>query len=118
MRAPNWGGRHSPTTRSVGLSERNVVGAMAGTVNVAHHIPAGWYPDRDDRSRRRWWDGTGWTDYYSAMPTRPLPDDDAPPLALHSLRAALMFRDRVPAAVLSGLIVANVAVVAVLLRAG
>jgi hypothetical protein len=89
---------------------------MAVTVDIAHHIPAGWYPDRADRTRRRWWDGTAWTDYYSAMPT---PDRGArSALAPHTLRAALTFRDRVPAVVLSGLVVANVAVVAALLRAG
>jgi hypothetical protein len=89
---------------------------MAVRVDIAHHIPAGWYPDRQDRTRRRWWDGSTWTDYYSAMPARNLADSR--PLEAHTLRAALTFRDRVPAAVLSGLVVANVAVVAILLRAG
>lgn len=41
---------------------------MAISYAIAHRIPAGWYPDRFDRTRRRWWDGTEWTDYYSAVP--------------------------------------------------
>lgn len=43
-------------------------GAMAISNAIAHRIPAGWYPDRFDRTRRRWWDGTEWTGYYSAVP--------------------------------------------------
>ena len=78
---------------------------MAVTADIAHRIPAGWYPDRNDRSRRRWWDGTQWTDYYSAAPL----GETAPP-PLHSLRRALTFKDRVAASVLTGLLLANTVV--------
>lgn len=43
---------------------------VAGTA-VAHRIPAGWYRDKDDPSRRRWWDGAEWTDHYAPV-TDPL----------------------------------------------
>lgn len=38
---------------------------MVADTAVAHRIPAGWYRDRDDPSRRRWWDGIEWTDHYA-----------------------------------------------------
>src|ERR1700712_119938 len=41
---------------------------VAVTADIAHRIPAGWYPDRNDRSRRRWWNGVEWTEYFSANP--------------------------------------------------
>lgn len=43
---------------------------VAGTA-VAHRIPAGWYRDKIDPERRRWWDGIEWTDHYSPI-TDPL----------------------------------------------
>jgi Protein of unknown function (DUF2510) len=75
---------------------------VAITADVAHRIPAGWYPDRDDRSRRRWWNGVEWTEYYSANP-------DSAPIRLepHSLRRALTFKDRIAASTLAALLVAN-----------
>ncbi len=90
---------------------------MAITADIAHRIPAGWYPDRDDRSRRRWWDGTEWTDYYSAAPVRALTlvetlKSDEP--TQHSLRAALSFRDRVAGFTVVGILVANLIAVAFL----
>lgn len=33
--------------------------------DAGHDIPAAWYPDPDDPSRYRWWDGLDWTDYVS-----------------------------------------------------
>jgi hypothetical protein len=30
-------------------------------------IPAGWYPDPDDETLNRWWDGLAWTDHRSAL---------------------------------------------------
>ena len=75
---------------------------MAVTADIAHRIPAGWYPDRSNRSRRRWWDGTQWTEYYSAAPL-----GERAPAPLHSLRRAIMFKDRVAASVLAALLVAN-----------
>lgn len=33
--------------------------------DAGHEIPAAWYPDPDDPSRYRWWDGLDWTDYVS-----------------------------------------------------
>jgi hypothetical protein len=40
---------------------------VAGTA-VAHRIPAGWYRDKLDPERRRWWDGIEWTDHYAPIP--------------------------------------------------
>jgi hypothetical protein len=34
---------------------------------VRHRIPAGWYPDRENPARRRWWDGTTWTEHYTPL---------------------------------------------------
>ena len=93
---------------------------MAITADLAHRIPAGWYPDRADRTRRRWWDGTQWTDYYSAAPI-----PESPPRRIrlvetssaHSVRRALSFKDRIAASVLAGLLLANGLVIAGLLHA-
>jgi hypothetical protein len=84
---------------------------VAVTADIARRIPAGWYPDRADRSRRRWWDGTQWTEYYSAAP-----DTNAPAPQLHSLRRAITFKDRVAAFVLAGLLVANLVLILVITR--
>jgi hypothetical protein len=78
---------------------------VAVTADIAHRIPAGWYPDRDDRSRRRWWNGTEWTEYFSANP-----DTQAPGPRPHTLRAAITFKDRVAACTLAGLLFANLIV--------
>ncbi len=79
---------------------------MAVTADIAHRIPAGWYPDRDDRSRRRWWNGVEWTEYFSANPdtlnSRP---------QLHSIRRAITFKDRVAAFTLAGLLLANLVLI-------
>jgi hypothetical protein len=40
---------------------------MVAITAVAHRIPAGWYRDKDDASRRRWWDGIEWTDHYAPV---------------------------------------------------
>jgi len=79
---------------------------VAVTADIAHRIPAGWYPDRDDRSRRRWWNGVEWTDYYSANPDTltSLPQP-------HTLRRAITFKDRVAASTLAGLLAANLIVI-------
>jgi hypothetical protein len=105
---------------------------MAITADIAHRIPAGWYPCREDRSRRRWWDGTEWTEYFSDAPTRPIAIIDpirhaieASPVVettierearAHTLRAALTFRDRIAAVVIFGVLVADLVVLAFLLR--
>jgi Protein of unknown function (DUF2510) len=31
--------------------------------------PAGWYPDPEQRTRLRWWDGLDWTDIRRAVPS-------------------------------------------------
>jgi hypothetical protein len=38
---------------------------MVASTAVAHRIPAGWYRDKDNPSRRRWWDGIEWTNHYA-----------------------------------------------------
>ena len=81
---------------------------VAVTADIAHRIPAGWYPDRDDRSRRRWWNGVEWTEYYSAN----LEHTAAGP-QLHSLRRAFMFKDRIAAFTLAGLLLANLVLLGV-----
>jgi hypothetical protein len=36
------------------------------------NIPAGWYPDPENASQSRWWDGNAWSDHRSApVPTNP-----------------------------------------------
>jgi Protein of unknown function (DUF2510) len=84
---------------------------VAVTADIAHRIPAGWYPDRDDRSRRRWWNGVEWTEYYSANP-----DHTAPTPQLHSLRRAVLFKDRVAAFTLVALLIANVILLAIVAK--
>lgn len=32
--------------------------------------PAGWYPDPQNRTRLRWWDGLDWTDIRRAVPSQ------------------------------------------------
>lgn len=44
---------------------------------VSHRIPAGWYSDRDMPTRRRWWNGTDWTDFYTASIATPEPVTEA-----------------------------------------
>jgi hypothetical protein len=80
---------------------------VAVTADIAHRIPAGWYPVRDDRSRRRWWNGAEWTEYYSANPEH-RPDGGHP----HTLRGAVTFKDRIAASTLAALLLANVIVLA------
>ena len=76
---------------------------MTVAADIAHRIPAGWYPDRNDRSRRRWWNGAEWTEYFSANPdTQQVRDHQA-----HTLRRAITFKDRVAAFTLAGLLLAN-----------
>jgi hypothetical protein len=84
---------------------------VAVTADIAHRIPAGWYPDRDDHSRRRWWNGVEWTEYYSANPAFSRPDPTPHP---HSIRSAITFKDRVAAFTLLGLLAANLILLAVL----
>jgi hypothetical protein len=79
---------------------------VAVTADIAHRIPAGWYPDRDDRSRRRWWNGVEWTEYCSANP-----DTHAPGPQTHSIRRAITFKDRVAAFMLAGLLLANLVLI-------
>jgi hypothetical protein len=38
---------------------------VAACPTVTHRIPAGWYPDRENPARRRWWSGTEWTEHYA-----------------------------------------------------
>jgi Protein of unknown function (DUF2510) len=75
---------------------------VAVTADIAHRIPAGWYPDRDDRSRRRWWNGVEWTEYFSANP-----DTQTFSPQPHSLRRAITFKDRIAAGIVGGLLLAN-----------
>lgn len=84
---------------------------MAVTADIAHRIPAGWYPDRDDRSRRRWWNGAEWTEYYSANPEHTV--DGVRP---HTLRGAVTFKDRIAAFTIGGLLLANLIVLGFVAR--
>ncbi|WP_349904111.1 DUF2510 domain-containing protein [Parafrigoribacterium humi] len=45
---------------------------------VAHRIPAGWYPDRENPAQRRWWNGAAWTEFYTSSIATPVDIDDAP----------------------------------------
>ena len=38
-----------------------------------------WYPDPEGSSRRRWWDGSGWTDDYRDKPIEHSDDPSTPP---------------------------------------
>jgi hypothetical protein len=49
---------------------------------VSHRIPAGWYPDRERPTRRRWWNGTDWTDFYTASIAMPEPVTTSEPVAV------------------------------------
>ncbi len=42
-------------------------GVMSISTEISRKIPAGWYPCREDRSRRRWWNGVEWTEYYAPL---------------------------------------------------
>src|SRR5690242_7591712 len=47
---------------------------------AAAPVPAGWYPDPQDASRGRFWDGTAWTDqYHHAGQPLPIAQLKAPP---------------------------------------
>ncbi len=50
-------------------------------MRIADAPAAGWFPDPQNRSRLRWWDGTDWSDIYRAPPS------DAE-LQLHQARTA------------------------------
>jgi len=84
---------------------------VAVTADIAHRIPAGWYPDRIDPSRRRWWNGVEWTEYYSANP-----DAKAAALHPHTIRSAITFKDRVAGFTIAGLLVANLILLAVVTK--
>lgn len=43
----------------------------------------GWYPDPDDSSRRRYWNGKGWSERTRATPTSPPPDIEGLPRLVH-----------------------------------
>ena len=40
--------------------------------------PAGWYPDPQDPSRQRYWDGAAWSEATQPFPTAPPPPPTAP----------------------------------------
>jgi Protein of unknown function (DUF2510) len=80
---------------------------MTAPAAAARRIPAGWYPDRNDRSRRQWFDGADWTNYFSPVPERALslvPDLESDPEFKYTLD--LVFESHidspVPAAVAEG----------------
>lgn len=48
---------HLPTQQGYGVT------APAATADPGAGTPAGWYPDPEDPGRRRYFDGTTWTDH-------------------------------------------------------
>jgi Protein of unknown function (DUF2510) len=40
-------------------------------VRSAVSLPASWYPDPDDASSLRWWDGKAWTEHVQSLPAPP-----------------------------------------------
>src|SRR5690242_8418863 len=55
---------------------------------MSNDVPAGWYPDPHDTSRRRFWNGVAWTEHVDSpsappppsapVPTAPLPTAPLP----------------------------------------
>ena len=43
-----------------GKSQKNVDAVLEAISAWLRGVPEGWYPDPDDPSRRRWWNGTSW----------------------------------------------------------
>lgn len=39
------------------------------TEEMTNQPPAGWYPNPQDSTQSRWWDGQAWTDHFNAAPT-------------------------------------------------
>ncbi|MCU1398501.1 MAG: hypothetical protein JWN62_1610 [Acidimicrobiales bacterium] len=51
-----------------GARPRVKAAPVQAAVNYSWHpgaVPAAWYPDPEDASQMRWWDGTQWTHYRS-----------------------------------------------------
>lgn len=49
---------------------------------MASNVPVGWYPDPEDSTQQRYWDGTQWTERRGGAgrePTMPLPVGAQPP---------------------------------------
>jgi Protein of unknown function (DUF2510) len=83
--------------------------AIAVSASVAHRRPAGWYPDEDEPTLRRWWDGVAWTEYW-APATQPHPvlvekaQDAAEP---YEPQVIMIFKPTAPVWVATVLVTAN-----------
>ena len=51
--------------------------------------PAGWYPDRADGQRLRWWTGTGWTDEVRPLLIDTVPDFGKGEITIPEVRAVI-----------------------------
>jgi uncharacterized protein YbjQ (UPF0145 family) len=46
--------------------------------------PAGWYPNPENPTQLRWWDGTAWTDQVQASVSEQAPGEVGAPLSVYS----------------------------------
>lgn len=44
-----------------------LIGVVVTDSASGSKIPAGWYPDPDDETLNRWWNGLGWTEHRSSL---------------------------------------------------
>jgi len=71
-----------PSSAGSGVAPAAAAPIRAPEPAAVPRVPAGWYPDPTDASRRRWWDGASWTPETFAGPaqTAPVETWDGPSL--------------------------------------